>query len=149
LADRLAASSSEGVEAVARKILDVVQPGSEPLPEVQPDYKHRIPVNYQGQIAVRLGNIVQIKRWFGPEGPGGSGKLRVCTMSDLTDKTEYTSDIANTMMTIVPVDVTIQGRVADPMQRSRNSMDFSLEMTDEEFAKFDANREVRQSPLVG
>jgi hypothetical protein len=70
-------------------------------------------------------------------------------MSDLTDQTEYTSDIAHTMMTIVPVDVTIGGRVAGPVDRSRDSMNFFLEMTDEEFAKFDSNRKVRRSPLVG
>jgi hypothetical protein len=148
LADRLAVESARGMDAVVNEVLRVVQ-GVQPESRPVSSYSHRIPVNYQGQLAVRLGNIIEIKRWIGPDGPGGSGQLRVCKMSDLTDQTEYTSDIAHTMMTIVPVDVTIGGRVAGPVDRSRDSMNFFLEMTDEEFAKFDSNRKVRRSPLVG
>lgn len=148
LADRVAVDSVRGLDAVIDEVMRVVR-GDRPRPQSILSYPHRIAVNYQGQLAVRLGNLVEINRWLGPDGPGGSGQLRVCTMSDLTDQTDYTSSIANTMMTIIPVDVAIRGRVAGPIRRSTNSTDFFLEMTEEEFTKFDTNREVRRSPLVG
>jgi len=148
LADRLAVSSARGTESVVTEVTRVVQ-GVQPRTKPISSYSHRIPVNYQGQLAVRLGNIVEIKQWFGPDGAGGSGQLRVCIMSDLTDQTKYASDIAHVMMTIVPVDVTIKGRVAGPIERSGNSTNFFLEMMDEEFAKFGSNRKVRRNPLSG
>ena len=148
LADRLAVETIRGKQAVVNEILRVVQ-GDQSGSQVVKLYAHRIPVNYQGQLAVHISNIVKIKQWFGPDGPGGSGKLRVCTMYDLTDQTEYTSYIAHVTMTIVPVDITIEGRIVGPIERSGDSNDFYLEMIDEEFLKFNSNRVVKRSPLFG
>jgi hypothetical protein len=47
-------------------------------------------------------------------------------------------------MTIYPVREVIRGRVAGPIQRVSSSTSFTLEMTDEEYATFDANRQVRR-----
>jgi len=148
LADRVAIESNRGLDIVMREILRAVQGVR---PEIQPivSYNHRVPVNYQGQLAIRVGNIVEINGWIGPDGAGGSGELRVCKMKDLTEQTEYTSDIANVIMTIYPVKEVIRGRVAGPIQRAGSSTSFTLEMADEEYATFDANKEVRRNPLLG
>ncbi len=90
LADRVAVESIRGIEAVVNEVVRVIQ-GAQAKTLPVSLYTHRIPVDYQGQLAVRVGNIVEIKRWFGPDGPGGSGQLRVCNMSDMTDQTKYTS----------------------------------------------------------
>jgi len=58
------------------------------------------------------------------------------------------SDIAHVMMTIIPVDVNIVGRIAGPIERSRDSTNFFLEMTDDEYTKLDSNRIIRRSPLM-
>ena len=147
LADRLAIESNKGLEAVSREILRAIK-GHRIEPTPPPKYHHSVPVNYQGQLSVRVGNYVQIKSWFGPDGAGGSGQLRVGEMVDLTEQTEYTSDIARVIMTIYPVRETIMGRVAGPVQRAGSSTNFQLEMTDEEYSKFDANRKVVRSPLM-
>ncbi len=148
LADKLAIESRRGIEIVVGEILRAVRGGRAETPH-PPVYKHRVPVNYQGQLSIRVGNDLEIKSWFGPDGAGGSGQLRVSEMTDLTEQTEYTSDIARAMMTIYPTSEVIRGRVAGPIQRAGSSVNFSLDMTDAEFAKFDANRNVRRNPLLG
>ena len=147
LADRVAVISDLGTEAVVNEIVRAIRETG-PEPQEISLYTHRIPVNYQGQLAACLGHKIKIKRWLGPDGPGGSGKLRVCLMTDLNERNEYTSDIAHVIMTIVPVDIVIEGRIDAPIERSFNSINFFLEMTEEEFAKFDANRTVKRSPLM-
>jgi hypothetical protein len=148
LADRVAVESNKGIDTVVEEVVRVVRGVKAEIRTVS-SYKHRIPVNYQGQLAIRLGNVLEINQWFGPDGPGGSGQLRICKMNDLTDQTKYTSDIAHAMMAIVPVDVLIKGRVAGPIERSSGSTDFFFEMTDEEFMNFYADRIVQRSPLMG
>lgn len=143
LADRVAIESNRGLDIVMREILRAVQ-GVRPETQPTVSYKHRIPVNYQGQLFIRVGNMVEINEWIGPDGPGGSGQLRVCEMNDLSEQTRYTSDIAHVMMTISPVSVAVRGRVAGPIERTGSSTSFHLEMMDDEYAKFDANRKVRR-----
>lgn len=114
-------------------------------PPVEPVYPHTLRVSYQGQEQVRKGNELKIARWFGPDGAGGSGQLRVVLMEDLSDGVKYTSDLAGVMMTIEPVDAPINGRVAGGIERSRGTTTFDFEMTEEEYGKFLPHREVRKS----
>lgn len=117
-------------------------------PTITPAYVHTVRVNYQGVEQIRRGNELEISNWFGPDGAGGSRELRVAHMLDITDGVKYTSDIANVTMTIIPTNVSIQGRVAGAITRGRGSTSFDFEMTEEEYSKFDRNRVVRRSPLV-
>jgi hypothetical protein len=108
-----------------------------------------VPVHYQGQLNISQRHVLEITEWFGPDGPGGSGELRIARMVDLTDQRSYTSDIANVMMTIVPTKVAIRGRVKGPIEGTGKTTRFRLELTDEEYEIFDANSVVQQNLLVG
>lgn len=112
---------------------------------IQQEYAHTIKVSFQGQDQIRKGNALSIARWYGPEGPGGNGKLRVAIMADLTDDASYKSDLVGSTVTIVPVEVPIKGRVAGTIERSHNETTFDLEMTEEEFQKYLPHRQVRKS----
>ena len=149
LAGRLGLPSVLGPHVIAQQIKAVLEGVPASAAQPPPAYIHEVPVHYQGQLYIRPGHIIEVTEWFGPDGPGGSGELRIARMADLTDQRGYTSDIANVMMTIVPTKVTIEGRVKGPLEGTGNTTRFRLELTDEEYETFDANRVVHQSPLVG
>ena len=114
-----------------------------PAPPAGPKYEHTIRASLQGQSQIRKGNELRIDKWYGPEGPRGNGELRVELASDLTDDIDYRSDLAGATMTIVPVAVTIVGRVAGRMHRSGNATSFDFELTEAEYQKFHPNREAK------
>lgn len=110
-------------------------------------YGHRMRAHFQGPCSVRKGHEIEIHRFIGPKAPG-SGKLRILKMVDLTDDITYVSDIYNTMMTIQPADVVVRARVAGAISQDPNQVEFDVEMTNEEFAKFEPHAQPQHSAWV-
>ncbi len=70
LADRVAIETNRGLDIIIKEVLRAIQSvglGTQPMVSCN----HRVHANFQGQLSIRMGNIVEISRWFGPEGPGG------------------------------------------------------------------------------
>jgi hypothetical protein len=157
LADKRAVQSVDGMSAVVREILKAV--GRPTVPDTSDNdttggavraekFGHRLRANFQGMCSLTKGKSIEIHRFIGPNRPTGSGTLRILRMVDLDGEITYTSAVYNLMMTIQPTNAIFRARVAGAINQTPDSLDFDIEMTDEEYAKFAPHAEPQLSPLV-